>query len=621
MARTFPALLAAASLFASCRWCSGEAQDLENSFDVEEITVEAEVGLLQVKGNLMPRSHAASSDAVWSMSANPSAPVAFPRAFGSTRASPPSAPVLLACLSTGVAVAGLLSVVLLREIYLHWRPSKAAGKISVRFMHVAAVSNSTLDAAKYSSFIPLALDVASEMGWSPAVSSMLIGSFCTGRFVGNVLARVFQPLLGHYLVRQVAMAAVALTAVMEVLVCVPVLLQPTSCLHGYLILGLRLLSGLLAGLATMADVIVRKCTPESEQTPFSLSIGIAVSVGMLIGPLISTLVLKCLGQQHRSMEASDKMAAMILVCAIFTACTNIMSSLSLPTSIEEVSRGADGDAGTEAVGDKNCEAKDVATSKSSIQKETFTLAAALGCLVVCGLSCVSIEVATSMLLEVQFDWSPEAVGYAAAAGLGPTGLLSFMCILLTEFEVVRARTLVGFLLMQAVAGVAFLYDSNVIRFEGPQLLCSDFLLYPSVSVLSCIINSEVFKIATKGSELISPESAQMVVSIASEGLDLLSVASARWLLTVGGRNGYATSQAVLVGLMFVAFHSLSSEGGSEATTVDAMKAVPAGGEDAVEATAEGCAQSAPEGDRGAARAAAPEGTGTAAARLLEGAAE
>lgn len=598
MTRTFPAFLAIASLFASCCWCSGDAQGLEDSLDVEELM---DLGLVQVKVNPLPLLHADSSDALWNMSANPSAPAAFSQAFGSTSASPPSTPVLLACLALGVAAAGLLSIVLLREIYLHRRKRNAAGTISVRFMQVVVISRTVLDAAKYSSFIPLALDLAGELGWSPALSSIFIGGICTGRFVGNVLARVFQPLLGHYLGRQVAIAAVGLMAVMEALVCVPVLLQPTSSLHGYLIFGERLLSGLLGGLAAMADVIVRKCTPEKEHTPFSLSIGISVSVGMLVGPLMSTFVLTCLGRQQPGMEVSDKVAAVMLVCAILTACTNIMSSFSLPTSIQEVSHGTEGDAGTEDAGDENCEAKDVATSKS----ETLALVAALVSLVVCGLSCVSIEVATSMLLEVQFHWSPKLVGYAAASGLGPTGLLSFTCIILTEFELVRVRTLVGFLLMQAVAGVVLLYDSSVIHFGGLQLLCSDLLLYPSVSVLSSVIVGEVFKIATGGSALISTESAQMVVSVASEGLDLISVSAARWLLTVGGRNCYATSQAVLVGVMFMAFQGLSSEGGSEATTADAKKAVNAGYESAAEATSDGTGT----------------GTGTAAARLLEGTAK
>mmetsp|Transcript_17469 Transcript_17469/g.32859 ORF Transcript_17469/g.32859 Transcript_17469/m.32859 type:complete len:568 (-) Transcript_17469:10-1713(-) len=157
----------------------------------------------------------------------------------------------------------------------------------------------------------------------------------------------------------------------------------------------------------------------------------------------------------------------------------------------------------------------------------------------------AIEVATIMLLEVSYGWSPEICGASFLVIAGASILLtagSYQLLgqrLATESSVFLGAALLG------LCSVVLLFDFKF--FGAGSLLMADSLLYGGASVANGIAEGWGARAAEKGTSH-SIEIYRQWMFLAIHVSRFLSPIVARVLIDYGGRNLYATLQLIVIGM-------------------------------------------------------------------------
>jgi len=157
----------------------------------------------------------------------------------------------------------------------------------------------------------------------------------------------------------------------------------------------------------------------------------------------------------------------------------------------------------------------------------------------------AIEVATSLLLEVQYSWNPEPIGYALGVVFAATALLGVMT------QVVRGRLLLDYQLMMGLALASFVGSIFFLDFSGLggpstayMLMFADVMNFASMFQLSGFMDG----LATQAAVPNSPYSLQNYIMVKNISIVLpraFAPPIVRWVIQAFGRNTYASMQILL----------------------------------------------------------------------------
>jgi len=345
-----------------------------------------------------------------------------------------------------------------------------------------------------------------------ASSSALMG------LVGILTGRLMWQLVSRKNVRRVIIACPLLSAMTYVTFCFQLLGRetPDSGLVG-LILGVRLAAGFLQGLNQLVENMVKEATPAHQQVRLAMMDYAAICLGIGVGPLFSSGVNAALGMVHEL--STDKAAAPSLALGLLSVINAGVLSCTLPSKVPQQ------------------------TEEECINQgqRKRTVAACTCVLLLATAIAASIEVATSLILELEGNWLSSEVGLATGTVISLAAVVAVAFIILREFGIISDAKMVLTMLTVASFGAVAIF--HVFTKYLWQVLVADCLIYPCVVVLASIAEGVLFMTASSDGLLSTAN--LLILSYATDATAKAGFAPlARYLVEVGGRTAYACMVAL-----------------------------------------------------------------------------
>mmetsp|Transcript_6281 Transcript_6281/g.13599 ORF Transcript_6281/g.13599 Transcript_6281/m.13599 type:complete len:531 (+) Transcript_6281:86-1678(+) len=410
-----------------------------------------------------------------------------------------------------------------------------------------------------SMFMSLSLDYALAMGESATASGVFLGTAAAGSTVGIIIGRGFtnetdwnqryarKIFLYMYGLSLMAMPAIAISiqasvdwspdSKKKVFWFVVVMNFCTTCVGSIPVVAW----------STMWNMV----TPQSEKTFWMMLTQSAQNAGFILGPLylagLSHFVRKV--RDVHAVSPISMMSWAFMGSFLIQFVELVAYALIIPTHLQP----ADDAEEVEVLSEQ--EASDVHPEKLPAKaREQMVWDVVFYCYERT-FSTGAIEVATIMLLEVSYGWSPELSGVSfvviAAGSLLLTGVSAMVLSkkLMTESKIFLIMTCLGF------AGSIMLFDFHF--FGAGSLLAADALVYGGASVANGIAEGWACRAATAGTAYnIETFRAHSVAGVNVSRF--LAPIIARFLLEFGGRNLYAAMQSFLCFVAAITVHRIVS---------------------------------------------------------------
>ncbi|CAE7948923.1 AVT1 [Symbiodinium sp. KB8] len=422
-----------------------------------------------------------------------------------------------------------------------------------------------------SMFMSLSLDYALAMGESATASGVFLGAAAAGSTVGIVIGRgftsetdwnqkyarkIFVYMYGLSLMAMPVMAISIQTSVdwspgakRQMFWSVVVLNFCTTCVGSIPVVAW----------STMWNIV----TPQKEKTFWMMLTQSARNAGFILGPLCLAGISHVL-RKVRDVRAVSPISMMswAFMGSFFIQLVELAAySLIIPTHLQPADGAEELDASREEASDVHPEQLPAPAREQMMWDVVFYLYERT-------FSTGAIEVATIMLLEVPYGWSPELSGISfvviAAGSLLLTGVSAIVLskMFMTESNIFLLMTCLGF------AGSIFLFD---VKFFGAgALLAADAFVYGGTSVATGIAEGWACRAATPGTAYnIEAFRAHSVAGVNVSRF--LAPIVARFLLEFGGRNLYAAVQSFLCLVAAVTVHRIVSSAAASQQAVKGQK--------------------------------------------------
>ena len=410
-----------------------------------------------------------------------------------------------------------------------------------------------------SMFMSLSLDYALAMGESATASGVFLGAAAAGSTVGIIIGRgftsetdwnqkyarkIFVYMYGLSLMAMPVIAISIQTSVdwssggkRKMFWFVVVLNFCTTCVGSIPVVAW----------STMWNIV----TPQNEKTFWMMLTQSARNAGFILGPLYLAGLSHVL-RRVRDVRAVSPISMMswAFMGSFFIQLVELAAySLIIPTHLQP----ADGAEEVEALCEE--EASGVHPEQLPAPAREQMMWDVVFYFYERTFSTGAIEVATIMLLELHYGWSPELSGSSfvviAAGSLLLTGVSAFLLSnrFMTESYIFVLMMCLGF------AGSIFLFDLKL--FGAGALLAADAFVYGGTSVATGIAEGWACRAAAPGTAYnIEAFRAHSVAGVNVSRF--LAPIVARFLLEFGGRNLYAAVQSFLCLVAAVTVHRIVS---------------------------------------------------------------
>eukprot|EP00747_Dinoflagellata_sp_TGD_P066085 gnl/TRDRNA2_/TRDRNA2_154643_c4_seq2.p1 gnl/TRDRNA2_/TRDRNA2_154643_c4~~gnl/TRDRNA2_/TRDRNA2_154643_c4_seq2.p1 ORF type:complete len:208 (-),score=27.05 gnl/TRDRNA2_/TRDRNA2_154643_c4_seq2:250-873(-) len=164
----------------------------------------------------------------------------------------------------------------------------------------------------------------------------------------------------------------------------------------------------------------------------------------------------------------------------------------------------------------------------------------------------AVEVASSLILELKFDWEPEGIGYALGCSFAIAALIVVLVSLILEKYVsntmtVAALSIVGFLGAFLFLDAFSVYPSLV--------LLGDCMIYPCLLVIMSILEGSVY-IASKEGTWYSMENLVVALFVCDSLGKFTSLPFTRGIVEELGQDFFSCIQMGLMVLLAVPTYSV-----------------------------------------------------------------
>ncbi|CAJ1440558.1 unnamed protein product [Effrenium voratum] len=431
------------------------------------------------------------------------------------------------------------------------KPGRFAGIRGMRCLWMTQVAWSTVD---MTILIPVSFDLARQLGYGAVASGAVVAA-----------SQVLQPafaLLSRWLVigcsmptqRRCVIGTLGVEALLTWLM-VPTL---EACNHWanhsvlFLVVMLRALAG---GVFTFYGVplstLVYGSASLSERTDLSIKFFLCISIGICLGPIFSS-ILQTLGHgdaQHACRTGREGMALLGLSWSFMTCLAAAVLPDSLPPAGEAEAKAEKDAANTSRQAETSsptiCASQAVAASQLPTPVREALVFSAVLFSAERSFSIGAIEVATSLLLEVQYAWSTEKIGYMLGTVFFVTAAVGFLIACLRG-KVSDFTLMLGMAICSVFGTLLFLdFGSPTTAHSSPWLL-----LFADTLVYSCMFQLTAFMegIATEAAvpkTCYSLENYLVARNLAIQMPRALGPPLARWIIEQCGRNTYAILQLCL----------------------------------------------------------------------------
>mmetsp|Transcript_42318 Transcript_42318/g.78823 ORF Transcript_42318/g.78823 Transcript_42318/m.78823 type:complete len:529 (+) Transcript_42318:97-1683(+) len=384
---------------------------------------------------------------------------------------------------------------------------------------------------------PISYDLAKQLGYGAVSSGFLLAAPQVLQPMGAILSRIITAGQSYSFQRRLIIGSLYVQAILTWLL-VPVLHQ---CNHwgSEVVLGSTILLRSVAGMTLMLYGVplstnVYASAAPAERSCLSMELYLSMSLGVCLGPFLSSLLLSV--GHYQSSQACGAGQRAVQVMALLWCCETLLAVCVLPYELKEGIND-----GTNAREQDRADSQLVEELPEWLRKTLVGLTIVFSAGRSLGIS--AIEVATALLLESQYGWTPEKIGY----GLGTVFALTASVGLLVAL--VRNTLLSEYVLMMLMAicsvlGSLLFFDFGAMearegRHSSPVLLmAADMAVYACMFQLTAFMEGIATQAAVPGSTFCL-ENFIVVRNLAIQMPRAIGPLVARWMIEAFGRNVYA----------------------------------------------------------------------------------
>jgi len=398
-------------------------------------------------------------------------------------------------------------------------------------------------------FIPVSLDFALAMGESATGSGVFIGAAPVGLLVGSALGKKLttESSWNQRRARKVFLFLYGASVLLMPVIAFFIQTAAARSLEAkrwtfWCTVFLLFLTMVLASLPTMSWFLMwNTVTPQKEKTFWMMLTQCARNGGILLGPIyfafISYLVHK--GQMSRDVSPISEMSWLFMGAFFLQALELTIASLVFPTELQEGS-------------DEPCEGE-LAEVAAWLGPEELPAASreelVWNMIVYCyerTFTVSAIEVATTMLLEVKYGWTPELSGSSFIAIALGSFIMTAMASVVASRRLVSEADMFFAVTLLAFCGCTMFFDLGG-NLGAKALMLADTIVYGGASVANGIAEGWASRAACKGTDY-SIETYRAHQFIGASLCRFVAPVVTRFILDIGGRNTYAAVQFLVCGL-------------------------------------------------------------------------
>lgn len=433
-----------------------------------------------------------------------------------------------------------------RPILAHPIPQKSLG------IQVIALWGWASGFINMSMQVPLSLDYTIAMGMDPTLSGIVVSLTGFSGLIGAVIGKKICPEENwnqRYARRLMIWIPLCMTwlSILQMWVGQWVGSQsiPTRRKWFWILLGLGQIGAVTGGMTALpGGVIWNKCTLQKDKTFWMMLAQAAKQIGLAVGPGFAALMIWMVQGNGSRVSPISMTAWLSLFMAYLGGISSLLSIFTCPTYIPELQEDLAEDASNAASQDKLEPApEDLCPADReklvwAMLWYSFERPLTLG----------SVEVATVMLLEVEYDWSREETGivFTLLATMG-TFLSLFSAWGLQRKLFSESKVL----LWGGIAGLigSFLLFDWHSSLGLTTLLIADPLIY-GAALTSCGIAEGWAARAAMPGTTFSFDNYRVRDVMLNTLSRMIAPTLARVLVDLGGRNCYAALQTIAVTLAF-----------------------------------------------------------------------
>jgi len=388
--------------------------------------------------------------------------------------------------------------------------------------------------------VPTSYDLCLALGYGATSSGLLLGIPVIANSFGGMAGKLLLQQCSMVELRRCIVCSMTLTAVLEGALGV-LLLMSKDGLSLWVLLGIRFAAGFLMGIETLiSTVLANFATASDNMGILSCFQVITMMFGFSLGPLLNYL---CSPGHRTALETS---AACMLAMAFLWAVAAVPSAYLMPDQKYLATR-------TEAAGEEHW----FPQSTCKADRQTFVF------LALCysmerNFTVTAAEVSTSLILEIEYGWSPRTIalvmGLVLSVGMVLLSVVFILLLKVRNMEISMIRFTAFFVML----GLALFFDYGQKKKKEDygrsswagaaiQLLCADILVMFSAHMTFGIMRGIGINACLPGTWY-AVDNFHVIfgwsLSVARFGAAPL----ARTVVVLGGRNLYASLQA-LVGVM------------------------------------------------------------------------
>mmetsp|Transcript_91585 Transcript_91585/g.258631 ORF Transcript_91585/g.258631 Transcript_91585/m.258631 type:complete len:567 (-) Transcript_91585:286-1986(-) len=392
--------------------------------------------------------------------------------------------------------------------------------------------------------ITTAYDVTISLGSGAAASGLIIGAYYgLGWPALLVYSRVSQPWSQSRCLNLCLCCMVILGAAHLGFMVIATSLVPAAS-HGALPLTLLVLMRLVGGFAativqTLTKAMAQKVTPGADMVAFQLQYNSAILLGLALGPLVSSLTTVAFDARDPGSRMGYPSG---LVSVIFFCFVPLMMCL-IPTDLDAIlriksSRDAEDDPGpaeSRLAGAK-------AVESEWAQKQLWLAGAAYD--FERTMSQVGVEVASSLVLELEMHWGPSTIGVivslAFLTGVPFNEVFFYAKRVLNLPEMTAAR----FCAIMGAVSTLLLWPGFGRRVVGSDVLfimLAEVVMFPSLRITKSIMDAAVVQVSIPGT-FYSAENYIFVQGMFCLSARVIAPPAVRWFVRSKGRFLYMFAQ-------------------------------------------------------------------------------
>eukprot|EP00418_Pyrodinium_bahamense_P091191 CAMPEP_0179035262 /NCGR_PEP_ID=MMETSP0796-20121207/13022_1 /TAXON_ID=73915 /ORGANISM="Pyrodinium bahamense, Strain pbaha01" /LENGTH=649 /DNA_ID=CAMNT_0020731533 /DNA_START=72 /DNA_END=2021 /DNA_ORIENTATION=- len=365
-------------------------------------------------------------------------------------------------------------------------------------------------------------------------SGFIQGSSAAGMAMGTVVAYSVSRRRNHVLNRALMILAPLTTSGLYSALGYALRAHGSSGFLAFSVLATRIAAGFASGFDLLLASLAQDVTEDSEQVAYSLLGHMAISGGLALGPVLSSLASKSIGAGpggrglfSLELRACSMVSALYAALALSIACCLPAAADWRATLFTDVSSDSD------ANGSKD-------TSEPSHVQEGRTqqacvLAIGIACTFLGIFACSAVEVSSSLLFELQYGWGVARIGFMMGMLYA---VVVVLCGLILGMEsCLDTRYIAAAAAVGTLVGAALVFDAG--WGNATQLLLSDVLQYPCLTALVAIVEGYMFMGAH---EAISTEGLYVAVYAIDSVARALAAPMVRSIIGWKGRDTYACVQ-------------------------------------------------------------------------------